>query len=226
MASTVYLNLLVQYEDLYIGVGRRTGRRPLLWPLPIRATRVPCQRRETTEATGEPMSERERHRMWMCERCAMPDGKRQYNESITNKLSKTVSPLRSQTQSRMSADSRPCPCMAVRCGYGLCLCALRTALCGPLCVSRLVTISKIKSKNSYCYSVFALIARCCCTPAPPPADASGSLHESFAHECLKSSLAFRNPVTAATSRRPARADGPKVGLDGPASLGAGRAPWQ
>ena len=30
---------------------------------------------------------------------------------------------------------------------------------------------------------------------------------------------------AVASRRPARADGPKVGLDGPASLGAGRAPW-
>ena len=30
---------------------------------------------------------------------------------------------------------------------------------------------------------------------------------------------------AAASRRPAWADGPKVGLDGPASLGAGRAPW-
>ena len=28
------------------------------------------------------------------------------------------------------------------------------------------------------------------------------------------------------SRRPARADGPKVGLDGPASLAAGRAPWR
>ena len=47
------------------------------------------------------------------------------------------------------------------------------------------------------------------------------------HECLKSSLAFRKPAVAAASRRPARADGPKVkvGLDGPASLGAGRAPW-
>ena len=45
------------------------------------------------------------------------------------------------------------------------------------------------------------------------------------HECLKSSLAFRKPAVAAASRRPARADGPKVGLDGPASLGAGRALW-
>ena len=50
---------------------------------------------------------------------------------------------------------------------------------------------------------------------------NGSLHESFIHECLKSSLAFRKPAVAAASRRPARADGPKVGLDGPASLGAG-----
>ena len=33
------------------------------------------------------------------------------------------------------------------------------------------------------------------------------------HECLKSSLAFRKPATAVASRRPARADGPKVGLD-------------
>ena len=39
-----------------------------------------------------------------------------------------------------------------------------------------------------------------------------------------SSLAFRKPAVAVASRRPARADGPKVGLDGPASLGAGRAP--
>ena len=54
----------------------------------------------------------------------------------------------------------------------------------------------------------------------------GSLHESFVHECLKSSLAFRKPATAAASRRPARADGPKVGLDGHASLSAGRAPWR
>ena len=46
----------------------------------------------------------------------------------------------------------------------------------------------------------------------------GVLHESFGHECLKSSLAFRKPATAVASnfasRRPARADGPKVGLDG------------
>ena len=52
----------------------------------------------------------------------------------------------------------------------------------------------------------------------------GSLHEYMAHECAKSSLAFRKPAVTAASRRPARADGPKVGLDGPASLGAGRAP--
>ena len=55
---------------------------------------------------------------------------------------------------------------------------------------------------------------------------AGSLCESFAHECLKSSLAFRKPAVAVASRRPARADDPKVGLDGPASLGAGRAPWR
>ena len=51
-------------------------------------------------------------------------------------------------------------------------------------------------------------------------------------QCAKSSLAFRKPAVAAATahapaaRRPARADGPKVGLDGPASLGAGRAPWR
>ena len=55
---------------------------------------------------------------------------------------------------------------------------------------------------------------------------TGSLREYMAHECLKSSLAFRKPAVAAASRRPARADGPKVGPDGPASLGAGRAPWR
>jgi hypothetical protein len=48
------------------------------------------------------------------------------------------------------------------------------------------------------------------------------LREYIGHECLKSSLAFRKPAVAAASRRSARADGPKVGLDGPASLGAGR----
>ena len=46
------------------------------------------------------------------------------------------------------------------------------------------------------------------------------MHESFAHESSKSSLAFRKPAVAVASRRPARADGPKVGLDGPASLQA------
>ena len=40
------------------------------------------------------------------------------------------------------------------------------------------------------------------------------------HECLKSSLAFRKPAVAAASRRPARADGPKVGLDGPVQASA------
>jgi len=34
----------------------------------------------------------------------------------------------------------------------------------------------------------------------------------------KTSLAFRKPATAVASLRPARADGPKVGLDGHASL--------
>ena len=52
------------------------------------------------------------------------------------------------------------------------------------------------------------------------------LHESLIHECLKSSLAFRKPATAVTSRRPAWADGLMVGLDGHASLSAGRAPWR
>ena len=41
----------------------------------------------------------------------------------------------------------------------------------------------------------------------------GVLHESFLHESLKSSLASRKPAVAAASCRPARADGPKVGLD-------------
>ena len=38
---------------------------------------------------------------------------------------------------------------------------------------------------------------------------SFQMNESFEHERLKSSLAFRKPATAAASRRPARADGPK-----------------
>ena len=54
----------------------------------------------------------------------------------------------------------------------------------------------------------------------------GVLHESSGHECLKSSLAFRKPATAVASRRPAWADGLMVGLDGHASLSAGRAPWR
>ena len=54
----------------------------------------------------------------------------------------------------------------------------------------------------------------------------GVLHESSVHECLKSSLAFRKPATAVASRRPGRADGLMVGLDGHASLSAGRAPWR
>ena len=54
----------------------------------------------------------------------------------------------------------------------------------------------------------------------------GVLHESFSHESLKSSLAFRKPAMAVASRRPGRADGLMVGLDGHASLSAGRAPWR
>ena len=54
----------------------------------------------------------------------------------------------------------------------------------------------------------------------------GLLHESYVHERLKSSLAFRKPATAVASRRPGRADGLMVGLDGHASLSAGRAPWR
>ena len=46
------------------------------------------------------------------------------------------------------------------------------------------------------------------------------------HESLKSSLAFRKPATAVASRRPGRADDLMVGLDGHASLSAGRAPWR
>ena len=52
------------------------------------------------------------------------------------------------------------------------------------------------------------------------------MHESFSHESLKSSLAFRKPAMAVASRRPGRADGLMVGLDGHASLSAGRAPWR
>ena len=44
-------------------------------------------------------------------------------------------------------------------------------------------------------------------------DLGGSLREYMGHECLKSSLAFRKLAVAAASRRPARADRPKVGLD-------------
>ena len=60
----------------------------------------------------------------------------------------------------------------------------------------------------------------------PPTAYPGLLHESLGHECLKSSLAFRKPATAVASRRPAWADGLMVGLDGHASLSAGRAPWR
>ena len=55
---------------------------------------------------------------------------------------------------------------------------------------------------------------------------AGVLHESFSHESLKSSLAFRKPATAVASRHPTRADGLMVGLDGHASLSAGRALWR
>ena len=65
--------------------------------------------------------------------------------------------------------------------------------------------------------------RCQATPVLLTA---GVLHESSVHECLKSSLAFRKPATAVASRRPGRADGLMVGLDGHASLSAGRAPWR
>ena len=60
----------------------------------------------------------------------------------------------------------------------------------------------------------------------PSLPLGGVLHESSVHECLKSSLAFRKPATAVASRRPGRADGLMVGLDGHASLSAGRAPWR
>ena len=40
------------------------------------------------------------------------------------------------------------------------------------------------------------------------------MREYMVHDCAKSSLAFHKPAVAAASRRPARADGPKVGLDG------------
>ena len=54
----------------------------------------------------------------------------------------------------------------------------------------------------------------------------GVLHEPFAHDSLKSSLAFRKPATAVASRRPARADGPKVGLDGHEGLSVQRCAWR
>ena len=37
--------------------------------------------------------------------------------------------------------------------------------------------------------------------------AVGSLCESYAHECLKSSFAFRKPAMAVVSRHPARTEG-------------------
>ena len=60
----------------------------------------------------------------------------------------------------------------------------------------------------------------------------GWLHEYMVHECAKSSLTFRAsrpwawppPAGAAAPPGQGSADGPKVGLDGLASLGAGRAP--
>ena len=58
-----------------------------------------------------------------------------------------------------------------------------------------------------------------CIPLSSIRSAVGSLCEYMAHECARSSLAFYKPAVAAASRRPARADGPKVGLDGPA-------PWR
>ena len=35
----------------------------------------------------------------------------------------------------------------------------------------------------------------------------GSLHESFGHECLNSSFAFRKPAMAVVSSHPARTEG-------------------
>ena len=50
----------------------------------------------------------------------------------------------------------------------------------------------------------------------------GLLHEPYAHERLKSSLAFRWPGMAAASGRMARADGVYIGLEHPGLPGAGR----
>ena len=99
---------------------------------------------------------------------------------------------------------------------------------------------KHDARLPYAVSACAVLACCVhCGPAAlcaagaagegcaPVGTVWGWLCEYMAHECLKSSLAFRKPAVAAASRRPAtRADGPKVGLDGPESFGAGRAPWR
>ena len=53
-------------------------------------------------------------------------------------------------------------------------------------------------------------------------DVSGLLHESYVHERLKSSLAFRWPGMAAVSGRMARADGVYISLERPGLPGAGR----
>ena len=52
----------------------------------------------------------------------------------------------------------------------------------------------------------------------------GLLHESYAHERLKSSLAFRWPGMAVVSGRMARADGVYISLERPGLPGAGRSP--
>ena len=51
------------------------------------------------------------------------------------------------------------------------------------------------------------------------------LHESLAHERLKSSIAFRKPATHAVSGHPARTEGLYVGLDDRESHGAHGAAW-
>jgi hypothetical protein len=62
--------------------------------------------------------------------------------------------------------------------------------------------SPLRAHAYYRSFVFTVTAN-----APPPYEAMGVLHESFAHECLKSSLAFRKPDMHTDSRRPARAEG-------------------
>ena len=47
----------------------------------------------------------------------------------------------------------------------------------------------------------------CVELCTPTVELHGLLHESYAHERLKSSLAFRKPATYADSRHPARTEG-------------------